>query len=77
MNCAGCRRQLEVGDRYIQATASEYLGVEQGREATPELDGIMAEVLGSGHGDKVVYCEDCTVPGGHFRFDTVYGDEDA
>lgn len=31
--------------------------------------------FGSGHGDKIVYCEDCTVKGGKWMLDTVYGDE--
>lgn len=53
MKCGGCLRRLEVGDRYIEGTASEYMGdTDQG------LDGLLAELMGSGHGDKIVFCED-------------------
>lgn len=73
MRCADCRRELEVGDQYIEATAGEYLG----KEVAPELGGLMADIFGSGRGDKIIYCEDCTVRGGDFMLNTVYGDEDA
>jgi hypothetical protein len=72
MRCAGCRSEIEVGDRYIEATASEFMG-----HADDGLDGLMAEILGSGNGDKLVYCEDCTEDGGQWHFETFYGDESA
>jgi hypothetical protein len=72
MKCAGCRRDLEVGDHYIEATASEFMG-----RADDGLNGLMADILGSGNGDKLVYCEDCTQDGGQWRMETFYGDESA
>lgn len=70
MVCAGCRRELEVGDQYIEATASEFMGHDK-----DGLDDLMALVMGSGRGEQIVYCEDCTQPGGDFMFNTVHGDE--
>lgn len=70
MKCAGCRRELEVGDQYIEGTASEFMGRED--DCT---DDLMAMVMGSGRGEKIVYCEDCTQHGGDFMFNTVYGEE--
>jgi hypothetical protein len=72
VRCAGCQNELEVGDQYIEATASEYLGTED-----TGLDGLMGEIFGSGAGAKIVYCEDCTEDGGRFRLSTFYGDETA
>jgi hypothetical protein len=72
MKCASCHRELEVGDEYIEGTASEYLG----QDVDPGVENIMAAVFGSGRGDKIVYCEDCTQEGGDFLLSTVYGDED-
>lgn len=70
MKCAGCRRELEVGDQYIEATASEFMGQDD-----DGLDDLMAMVMGSDRGNMVVYCEDCTKPGGDFMLNTIYGDE--
>jgi hypothetical protein len=70
MRCSGCRRDLEVGDQYIEDTASGFMD-----RADDGLDGLMAEIMGAGNG-KIVYCEDCTQDGGRYRFNTVYGDED-
>lgn len=70
MKCAGCGYVLEVGDAYLEATASEIMG---GSDA---LDGVLADILGSGNGEKLVYCEDCTEEGGCFKMSTYYGDED-
>lgn len=76
MRCAGCHKELEVGDRYIRFTASEWAGRE-GKEPNSGLDDVMAMVTGSGHGDKIVYCDDCTdtVEDGWHQ-DTYWGDED-
>jgi hypothetical protein len=71
MKCAGCSRNLEVGDRYIEDAASGFLK----SEGDPEIDGLIAEILG-GSGSTIYYCEDCTTPGGDYLFETVYGDED-
>jgi hypothetical protein len=69
MTCAGCNRELEVGDRYIKGSASEFMG-----RPDDGLNGLMADLLG-GSGGKVVYCEDCTQEGGQWKLETVYGDE--
>lgn len=69
MRCAGCNRELEVGDLYIQDTPSGFMG------ESSEHDDLIAEILG-GVGGKVFFCEDCCGPGGDYFFDTVYGDED-
>lgn len=71
MNCAGCRKALEVGDHYIEDTVSGFLR----QDGDPDLDDIMADFLG-GRGGRIVYCEDCTQDGGDYLFETVYGDED-
>lgn len=65
MKCVGCSKELEVGDRYIEGTASEFVGGEH----HPGTDLLVAELLG-GVGGKVVYCEDCTEEGGDFRMQT-------
>lgn len=70
MRCFGCQRDLEVGDHYIKDTASGFLK----QDASPEIDGLIAEIMG-GQGGNVVVCEDCTVVGGDYMFETVYGDE--
>lgn len=45
-----------------------------GRTGDSALDDIIAPLLG-GAGTKIVYCEDCTEPGGDYLFETFYGDE--
>lgn len=75
MRCAGCRIELDVGDQFIQFTASEFFQRE-GKDAARELDDIFAGIMGSGKGDQIVYCEDCTQKADDgWLFDTVYGDE--
>jgi hypothetical protein len=75
--CAGCGRELEIGDQYIEGTASDYLG----HEGDPGIGGLLADIVGGSReldgrsGGKIIYCEPCTVPGGDFRFSTYYGDE--
>lgn len=73
MTCAGCQRDLEVGDQYIVGTASEYLR----QDVSSEVGGLLAEILGGRPDSKIVYCEDCTQAGGDFMLSTYYGDEDA
>ncbi len=69
MKCFDCKREIEIGDRYIEDTASGYAGTE----ANPEVDGLIADIFGGAAG-KVVFCEDCTVEGGDYMFETNYGD---
>jgi len=78
MRCADCGCDLEVGDHYIEGTASDYLH----QKVDPEAESLMADIMG-GHreldgasGGKIIFCEDCTRPGGDFRLETYYGDED-
>lgn len=70
MRCAGCNRELEIGDRYITDTSS---GFTKSAE-DPAADEIVAMILG-GFAGKIVFCEDCTEPGGDYLYETVYGDE--
>jgi hypothetical protein len=70
MRCFDCKREIEVGDRYIEDTASGFIG----QETTPEVDGLIADIFG-GAGGKVVFCEDCTQVGGDYMFETNYGEE--
>lgn len=70
MNCMGCHRTLEVGDRYIEDTASGFID----KERSDDIDGLLSTVFGGKDG-KVFYCEDCTTEGGDYLFETVYGDE--
>jgi hypothetical protein len=73
MICAGCRRELEVGDQYIKDTASGFTG--GGNSA---FDGLISEIMG-GTGGEIFFCEDCTTTtsDGKYLFETVYGDEGA
>ena len=73
MKCAGCQRELEVGDRYIKDAASGFMA-SMGDAGSPDFDCLIAEVLG-GSGGEIFFCEDCTEPGGDYLFETVYGDE--
>jgi hypothetical protein len=75
VKCSDCKRQLDVGDQYIKFTVSEW-AERQGMRSMPELDDLMASIMGSDAGTDIVYCEDCTVRGGDFMLETVYGDED-
>jgi hypothetical protein len=70
MNCAGCRREIEVGDRYIEDTAGGFID----KDTAPEINGLISEILGGANG-KVFFCDDCTVEGGDYMFETYYGDE--
>jgi hypothetical protein len=70
MKCFDCKREIEIGDRYIEDAASGFAG----QEASPEIDGLIADIFG-GAGGKVVFCEDCTVGGGDYMTETYYGDE--
>lgn len=76
MRCGECKRDLEVGDHYIKFTQTEW-AEREGLEPIEGMDDIFAAFMGSGHGDNIVICEDCTVedPAG-LKLDTVYGDED-
>lgn len=71
LRCCGCRREIEIGDRYIEDTASGFIG----SASTPEVDGLISEIMG-GPAGRVVFCDDCTVEGGDYMFETYYGDED-
>lgn len=71
MRCFECKRELEVGDRFIADTASGFIG----REGGSDVDDLIADLFG-GSGGKVVLCEDCTAPGGDYMLETVYGDEE-
>lgn len=68
MKCAGCFEPIEIGDRFIKARPSEFMGNEDGG-----LDDVMAALLG-GHDGEVAYCEGCTQEGGRFRLKTFYGE---
>ena len=72
MKCFGCNKTLEVGDRYIEDTASGFMK----KDAAPEIDGLIADLFG-GHGDKVVFCSDCTTTGGDYLPETYWGEEDS
>ena len=42
------------------------------------MDDLFADIMGSGHGDNIVYCEDCTQKTDDgWLLDTVYGDEES
>lgn len=69
MNCVGCNKEIEIGDRYIEDTVSGFLR----SETEPDTYGIIAELFG-GAGGKVFFCEDCTEDGGDYLYETNYGD---
>lgn len=71
MKCNGCNKTLEVGDQYIEDTASGYLN----DEPDAEFDSLVSEILGGTDG-KIFYCSDCTTPGGDYILQTVLDDED-
>lgn len=70
MKCFDCKREIEIGDHYIEDTASGFSGAE----ANAVVDDLIADIFG-GAGGKVVFCEDCTVSGGDYKLETYYGDE--
>ena len=70
MNCGGCKRELNPGDRYIRDTPSGFIDQPS---LGPELEGLMAEIF-CGKGDEIVFCEDCTEPGGKYAYETYIGD---
>lgn len=72
MICAGCQRELQVGDRYIEDTASGFLKTDGEGEAV--TDYLIGMVLGGGE-SKLRYCEACTQPGGDYMFETFYGED--
>lgn len=75
MKCAGCNRELEVGDRYIEDSATGFMESHgDGPSAVPDFDDLAALVFGGSDG-KIRYCEDCTQPGGDYLFETVYDEE--
>lgn len=71
MLCAGCSREIAVGDRYIVDTSSGFTKTD----ANPVVDAIVASIFGGSDG-LVWICEDCTEPGGDYLFATNYGDEE-
>jgi hypothetical protein len=73
MRCVGCNREIEIGDSYIEDTASGFMSALGTETDASEIDGLVAELLGGTNG-KVVYCEDCTQEGGNYKFETFYGD---
>lgn len=70
MICSGCRREIEVGDNYIEDTASGFL-----KEDKSDHDDLIAEIFGN-TGGKIIYCQECTIPGGDYMFETYYGEEE-
>lgn len=73
MICNGCQRTIEVGDQFIEDSASGF--VASGGESTSgQHDALVAELLGSKDG-KIRYCSDCTQDGGDYMFETNYGDD--
>lgn len=70
MNCSGCQREIEVGDRFIKDTATGFIG----KDADPLIDSLIADIFGGTDGE-VVYCEDCTQDGGSYMWETNYGDQ--
>ena len=68
LKCGGCHRELVAGDRYIRDTASGFLD-----GGNPEFDGLISSILGGKDG-QVIYCENCTEPGGKYEYKTFIGD---
>ena len=71
MICTECKKELEIGDKYIKCLPHEVANME----INPEIDNLILDLFG-GHEGHLIYCEDCTILGGQFLFDTIYGDED-
>lgn len=75
MRCGECKRELEVGERYIKFTQTEW-AERNGLKPLKGFDDLFAKIMGSDFGDQIVLCEACTVEADDgFRLDTVYGDE--
>jgi hypothetical protein len=70
MKCFGCSRELEPGDEYIEDAASRFVG----GAAESTFDGLIAKVMCDA--DNVIFCTDCTVPGGEYETRTFWGDDD-
>lgn len=68
--CAGCRAEIEVGDRFIKDTPAAFMG-----KGDDGLNGLMADIMG-GVGTEIVYCEDCTQEGDGWKLETYYGPEE-
>lgn len=75
MRCFGCNREIEVGDHYIEDKASGFLGHDP-TATDMEVDNLIGELFSGRADGKVVFCTDCTQPGGDYKFETYYGDED-
>jgi hypothetical protein len=65
MNCAGCSREFQDGDRFIIDTSAGFTR----SEPDPVVDDLIAEVFGAEDG-KLRLCEDCTEPGGTYQLET-------
>jgi hypothetical protein len=72
MKCFSCNNEIEVGDRYIEDTASGFLRTEQ----SPEVDAVIAELFSGRMDGKVVFCDECTTEGGDYNPQVYYGDDD-
>lgn len=70
MKCAGCSRELQVGEPVLVGTAGAFLG----RPTEESTDELMALIFGAKDG-KLRFCEECTEPGGEFRFETYWGED--
>lgn len=70
MLCAGCKREIEIGDHYIEDTVSGFMK----GDTDSKFDNLVSEILG-GSGGKIIYCEECTKEGGDYLFETFYGEE--
>jgi hypothetical protein len=60
-----------VGDRYIEDTASGFMKVDR----DSSFDELLASIWGAS-GNKIRYCEDCTIDGGDYLFETVYEEDE-
>lgn len=75
MRCGECKCELDVGERYIKFTQTEW-AERNGLQPIEGMDDIFAQMMGSDFGEQMVFCEDCTVKvDDGFLLDTVYGDE--
>jgi hypothetical protein len=75
VKCFGCNRELEVGDHYIEDTPTGFLGREAD-EGDATVNSIISDLFSGRRDGKVVFCDDCTVEGGDYKFETYYGDEE-